>query len=229
MDTRIITATANTTPIRVLAGGLMLMPAVLLGIFGYAHFRDGIANDSAIPVPVSMVAHLSLPKSAYADAAVALANADPRNGDAAIIRTEAGMRTEAGPEQLADALEDGLSHAPASARGWLLLCDARYSSDKPGAARALSQSILLAPREFWLIGLQVLDAARLWSDLDKDTQTRVLVEMRLMWAEPVLRAHLLTVLRSPQAAALATRAFSQDDIRAINRWASREQSRKRAS
>ncbi len=212
---------------RIVGSILLSLPALVLGFFAAAHFSDGLAVDAAIPVPVYMVAQITMPKAAYESAAAALAHADPRNGTAAISRAEAGLHSGALPAGEVSILTYGLLQEPASARGWTLLSEAQLPTDKKSAARALSQALLLAPRDYWLAEARAHDAALLWDHLDTETQTRALEQTRMLWQEPVLRNQLRRLLLTQQGVDLVARAFvgRQDELRAMNRWLSAERRR----
>lgn len=227
MATRATTATASTTTTRLLRlkdvvlGVGLCLPGVLLGTFGYIHFVDGWAQDAAVPVPVYMVAQIKMPKSAYVEAAKALRYADHRNGGAELARAEARVRSGEQGASIVDQIRDGLAHQPASARGWTLLAEVLNPSQEKYAAQSLSQALILAPNDYWLAGARAEDAAQLWPDLDDDARHMAFAQTRLLWQEPQLREQLVDLARTPAGAALISRAFGQDDIRAINRLLSR--------
>jgi hypothetical protein len=195
---------------------------VVLAAFSYSHFRDGVAQDGAVPVPVYMVAQRPLPTVAYVHAAESLAKASARNGEPTLQRTEARMHAGENPANLVPVLEEGLSRIPASARGWWLLSEATASSNKALSTRALSQSIALGPREYWLITPRLNDAAKQWASLDPDTQAASIAQVRLLWETPILQDHLVILCQSAEGTALVTRAFAPDEIRQINRWLARQ-------
>jgi hypothetical protein len=217
--------TINIMPTEIVRSFLLCVLAAMLATVGFWHFRDGVAEDAAIPIPVYMISHNTMPKVAYIDAAFALAMADPKNGIATLQKAEALMRAGNDGRKVVDDIEAGLTRAPASSRGWTLLSEALYPTNKAFAARALAQALILAPREYWLVGPQILDAARLWSELDSDTRQLALAKARLMWSENVLHPHLKTVVATPEGAALMVRSLSSDEIRALNRWLIQERSR----
>ena len=212
---------------RIVGSVLLSLPALALGFFAAAHFVDGLAVDAAIPVPVYMVAQIAMPKAAYEDAAAALARADARNGTAAIARAEAQLRSGASPSTQVPILTQGLLQEPASARGWTLLSEALLPTDRRDAARALSEAMVLAPREYWLVEARAHDAALLWVNLDAETQTRALEQTRMLWEEPILRGQLRRLLFTREGVDLAARAFAgrQDELREMNRWLSAERRR----
>ena len=214
-----------------LTAALMLIPALMLGVYALPHFMDGVARDGAIPVPNYMIAQIAMPRAAYVDAVMALRQASPRDGDAAIARAEAALHAGAPPFSQVPVLTQGLSQEPASARGWLLLSNVWASTtDKKKAAQALAQALVLAPHEYWLIGARARQAALLWPYLDTDTQALALEQARMLWEEPLVRSQLPPLLSSREGARLVTRAFAgqPDELREMNRWLSaqaRQQSR----
>ncbi|GAA0553824.1 hypothetical protein GCM10008941_37300 [Rhizomicrobium palustre] len=182
------------------------------------HWRNGVANDGAIPVPVYMVSQRPMPSLAYRHAIDALSAANPKDGIAAIAAAEAALRAGLPRGEVISRVRKGLTAEPASARGWLVLAEALTPTNKRMAAEALSQSLMLAPHEFWLAGPQSVDAAALWPDLDGDTQQAALRNARQLWDYPPLREHFFAVADTPGAASVLNRAFSADEIRYINRW-----------
>jgi hypothetical protein len=199
---------------------LLLLPALALGTSAWAHFADGVAVDAAIPVPVYMIQQIAMPKVAYEDAAAALSKADARDGEAAVARAEAALHGGAMSADGAALLVQALTQEPASARGWTLLAEAQEPADKKSAARALSQALLLAPRDYWLIGARAQDSARLWAELDRDTQALALEQARMLWEVPELRDQLRHLLTTPKGVALVAKAFAgrEDELRTMNRW-----------
>jgi len=216
---------------QVVTSVLLLLPALALGYFSWAHFVDGLVIDAAIPVPIYMVQQIAMPRAAYEDAGAALARADARDGDAAVARAEAALHSGALPASQVPLLIHGLMQEPATARGWTILSEALLPTDKKGAARALSQALVLAPRDYWLIGARAQDGALLWPELDPDAQTLALEQTRMLWEEPVLRDRLRRLLFSPQGVALVARAFAgrRDELRSMNRWLSQVRQRPPAS
>ena len=206
---------------------LWLVPTVVLVLAAVPHFLDGLAVDAAIPVPVYMIAQVPMPKSAYEDAVVALGRADPRDGNAAIARGEAALRSGARPLSQVPMLSEGLMEEPASARGWTLLSEAWMPTDKKKAARALAQALLLAPNEYWLAEARLQDAALLWPYLDADARLEALEQTRMLWEEPLLRNQIRPLLFSKEGVALVAHAFAnhQNELRDMNRWLMLERQR----
>jgi hypothetical protein len=216
---------------RIASGILLLLPAILLACFGVVGLRNGTAEDAAVPVPIYMVAQVPMARAAYADATAALAHADRRNGEAIITRAEAEWHVSAPPTEVASLLTAGLMEEPASARGWTLLSEVLVVTDKLKAADALTQALVLAPREYWLIEARARDAAILWPELGNDSQAMALEQARMLWKEPVLRNQLRLILQTPEGVSIINQAFADqpDEIRAMNRWLRRERERETTS
>lgn len=209
---------------KTLSGGIirfvLLLPAAVLCICGYAHFRDGAVVDAAIPVPSRMTALIPVPRVAYVDADNVLREADARDGEALIARAEAQMHATKPSVAQTPLLIAGLSQEPASLRGWVLLSQARQSEDRAKAAQALSQALLLGPYDYWNVYLRARQAASLWSALSPDEQAEALEQTRMLWEVPVLRTRLRQFLFDPDDVSLAARAFvgRNDEVRQMNRW-----------
>ena len=133
------------------------------------------------------------------------------------------MRAGAPASTLVAAIKDNLRLAPASSRGWTLLSEVVSPSDKKLAGVALAQSLLLAPRDYWLAAPRLIEAANLWPDLNTETRKGALRQARLVWETPQLRAQLSVLSQSKSTAALLSRAYSEDEIRMLNRMLSRDQ------
>lgn len=199
-----------------------LVPSAALALFGFLRFADGLARDSAIPVPGSMIAGERLVKGAYTAAYDALAKADQSDGDAAIVRAEAARFARL-PEPLQmRLLEQGLIRSPASVRGWTLLAISSADSNPRLAALALGQALVLSPADFWTADMRAVAAAGLWNYLDKDAQDEALAQTRLLWEEPILRPAILDLLPAPGGAQLVTRAFARnkEELVFLNGWVS---------
>jgi hypothetical protein len=202
---------------RRLATVVLLLPGLCLAYFGYAHFTDGAAQDGAVPVPVAMVAQISLPKAAYDDAVKSLTGASLRDGDAQLVRSEALFNGGRAPSEIVPLIEEGLRHAPASARGWTLLAEAQQPSQPKKAAAAISLAFLLAPRDYWIAAARVRAAGLLWPSLDGETRLAAEKQARLLWHEELLRPQIVIAAQTDAGAALLTRSFQESEIRDISR------------
>ncbi len=212
-------------PLKGLVAILVGLPGVALAWFALPHFQNGLALDSAIPVPNYMIRQAPMPPVAYKRAASALARANAEDGTAQVAQAEASIDGgEPGAKQIAR-LEQGVRDAPPVPRGWMLLSESLAPVDKTKAAKALSQALVLAPYDYWLAGLRARDAAMQWDQLDSDTRAMALRQVQLLWDDQHLRIYLFPLLSSKEGIALVTRAFSgrPDDMRALNRWLSLEQ------
>jgi hypothetical protein len=201
-------------------GVFLCVPGILLIAFAGTPLRDGIAVDSAIPVPIYLIRQSPLPKSVYNQAAMTLDRADPADGDAHLLAVEAALHAGAIPAVEIAAVQNALEHSPANARGWMILSDVTASADRGRSAAALGQSILLSPYDFWLAEPRAERAALLWPSLDKDTRALAMRQTLLLWEAPDLRQKMRLLLTKPQGVALAQYAFKdhQDELRDFNRW-----------
>lgn len=199
---------------------LLLLPAIFLGSFSLSHIADGIAVEKAIPIPNYLIMHKLVQPSTYRDAMIALKNAAGDNGEAEIIRAESAANLGVPPLTQVKILESGLKHQPASARGWLLLSEAYQKNDKKKAAAYLSTAMMLAPRDYWLIGIRVRDAAVLWTELNFETKKNTLEQAQMLWDVPLLHDQLRAVLASADGVQIIKLAFKNrpDDVREMNRW-----------
>ncbi len=199
---------------------LFALLTAALGVGGWSRFHDGLARDRALPVPYQMLRGQAVSRSEYLRAAAALDAADPRNGNSAIVRAEAAMNAGPADSRRVGALEDALENDPASARGWTLLSRALMDANRPAAAAALSQALILAPYDFWVVKGRVQMAAPLWSEMDPDARARALEQVRLLWEEPLLRPQLRWVLSAPGGVGIVNRAFAdrRDEMVEMNRW-----------
>jgi hypothetical protein len=212
---------------RLVMAAALLIPAIALGILGLQQLWDGMARDAAVPVPLYMVEQVSMPTAAYRGAAEALARANARDGEALLQRGEALLRTSAPAATVVAIAEKGLLLEPASARGWTVLAEALMVSDKAKAAEALSQALILAPRDYWLVAVRAQDSALLWDQLDSDNRQIAIGQARMLWQEPALHPMLFKFLKTPVGTAFETKAFvgEPDEIRAMNRWVRTEMRR----
>lgn len=89
------------------------------------------------------------------------------------------------------------------------------------ATDALEQSYMLAPKDYWLKRPRTIDALALWPSLDPFTRGLVLEDIRYMWRTPATRSWLLDIVASSTGARIVGQALAPDDIRALNRYISR--------
>lgn len=199
----------------------LVLPAIFLVWATWRSVPDGFAREAAEPVPSWMILRVEMPASVYRKAAIMFSRADPENGAAHLAEGEADMLGGAPAKTVLPVLGQGLSRQPASVRGRVLLAEARLQAGMPKkAAEALSQALLMAPDDYFLIGVRVRDAARLWPDLDADARNRALTLTRRLWRDPQLRPQLRAVLGETSGVEMVSRAFAgqPDEIRLMNRW-----------
>jgi hypothetical protein len=216
---------------RVFPGGVtwvlravMLAPAAALLIAALPRFASGMAQEAAFPVPPYMNTGHILPVKAYRQTAMLLAGTPKADGESAIAAARAAyLAGNIGPQVIAG-LDSGLSHAPASAAGWTLLAVLRSSSSKAEAADALTVSLELAPREYYLAAWQMRSAATLWGDLSLDARSDAMREIREMWSgDRNMRRMIRDVMDTDGGAQLVAAAMADqpEELRALNRMVMR--------
>ncbi|HWF63439.1 MAG TPA: hypothetical protein VN685_02385, partial [Rhizomicrobium sp.] len=128
------------------------------------------------------------------------------------------------PELALSIVEDGLSHAPADARGWILLASLLKDRDPQGAAKALALAFELAPLEYYLIVPRTALGAQLWDHLSNPERRKILSDAHAIAVNPARRDDLRVLLDTPAGATLVTRALGNDPegIRKLNRDLARE-------
>lgn len=202
----------------------LLVPVLLLILVATPRLKSGFAIDAAYPVPVLMIADFSLPQTSYLDTAAILATAHPDDGETILQRAEALSLAQPQSELVVELLQDGLEKSPASVRGWALLAGQLDAVDQQRAARALGQSFLLGPYEYYVAPKRVRQAATLWDELALDARATALEQTRLLWTEEALNDEILRLLDTQGGSQLLARAFvdEPEELRAINRWVTTE-------
>ena len=197
-----------------------LLPLGLAAV-GIPHLIDGLAVEAAFPVPVYIQMDAPLSRKTYQQAARALAKGDVRDGERSVFQAEAlenaGQRSN---QVLLPVLENGLSHSPADARGWTLMCELLMPVDQRRAADALSISLTLSPNDYYLVDRQVRDAGELWDVLPEDVRQVAINAAPNLWSIPDLRESIRPVLRTKGGPELMSRAFrfEPEQLRQLNRW-----------
>lgn len=206
----------------IFAGILFVTPALLLAAGGFIQLSNGLAVNSAFPVPLSLSTDRPMPRLAYHDAAEGLARANTQDGESRISLSEARYRAGDASPAVLMVTQNGLLHAPASAEGWAFLAELLTRSDPSRAAKALGQAFTLAPFDYFWAGRRAQVASHLWDNLDSETKSSVLNEVRILWSDPSLRDGLLPLLDNPDGSKLVTQAHAgdPDTLRALNRFVS---------
>ena len=199
--------------------GSFTLPIVLV-LVAAPRFVSGLATEAAFPIPIYLSMNVRVPTESYRIARDRLMRADPSDGDAKIAQAEAGIYSGANPISTVQILEEGLSLAPASARGWMLLAEQSAHSDTKRAALALTVSLELDEFDYWLVDRRIRDAALLWHVMPVAGKGYTFRQIRLIWQTPILRARIEPLLAEQGVAAIFSRAFAGDreTLRAINRW-----------
>jgi hypothetical protein len=203
---------------------LFLLPAVLLTIAAIPRLVSGLAQEAAFPVPAYIEKNFPLPRKSYDVAATALSHAPPADGATQIARAEAAHLAGNDDALVIPILENGLSHDPASARGWTLLSEVLRKTDRARSAKALAISLEIAPYDFFLAGRRARDGALVWDVLAADARPALLRVAAQLWNEASLHGEIVPLLNTPGGAALMTRALADDpnQIRELNRWVTRQ-------
>ena len=201
---------------RVLA---LLLPSALI-VVAIPHLIDGVAYESAFPVPVYTEMNIEMPRRAYIRAANALAQGIPRDGDRAVMEAESEADAGAAPTKVLPILTEGLSRSPASPRAWILLAEQLSRTDRKRAGEALSVALTIAPNDYWLLGRMERDAGSLWDVLSRDARDVAVNAAPALWKDPQLRPYIRPVLGTRGGPKLMTSAFwfDPEELRALNRW-----------
>lgn len=201
----------------------LIAPAVLIVLAAIPRLVSGLAEETAFPAEPYMQMNVPLVRKYYADTTYILSHAPGSDGDTQMWRAEA-LLGSGDPNKAAHVAQGALMHAPSSARGWIVLAGALERSNPEKAAHALSLSLLLAPREYFLIPPRVQIGAALWDRLPKSAQDRLLDDVRWLIANPDLRPAVHRLLMVKGGPALVTRALMDEphELRALNRSLARD-------
>ena len=197
----------------------LLLPLALIAV-AIPHLIDGVAFENAFPVPVYTEMNVAMPRTAYANAANALAQGMRRDGDRAVLQAEAEANAGAAQADILSVVTSGLSRAPSSPRGWTLLAEELSKADRKQAGVALSVALTLAPNDYYLLARMERDAAYLWDDLSPDARDVAVNAAPTLWKFPELRVYIRPVLAMRAGPKMVTSGFRFDpeELRAMNRW-----------
>lgn len=201
----------------------LLLPAVFVTALAVPRMISGLALEAAFPVPAYIAKNVILPRKTYAAAANALSHASLADGETQIFRAEAAHFAGEPDARVAAIVENGLSHDPASARGWTLLCEVLRKTDRKRSAKALAIALELAPYDYFLAGRRARDGALVWDVLAQDDRAFLLRQAKLLWTEQQLHGEIIPLLDAPGGAVLMTTALKDDpdQIRKLNQWVTR--------
>ncbi|MGB8363043.1 MAG: hypothetical protein ACLQUZ_06730 [Rhizomicrobium sp.] len=202
----------------------MLLPACVVIILAVPRLLSGFALEAAFPATAYLAMNVPLPQTTDRSIVQILSHAPVADGETQVLRAEAAADGQFSPATTIEMTTTALAHAPAAARGWLVLAELVRDRHRNEAASALSLAIELAPREYYLVGLQARAGAPLWDALPEDVQAKLLNDVRLVAHKTELRSDLWALLRVPGGPALLTRAFAghPEQLRALNRSLARE-------
>lgn len=201
----------------------LIAPAFLIMLAAIPRLVSGLAEETAFPAEPYMQMNVPLVPKYYSDSAYILSHAPQSDGDTQMWRAEALLRS-GDAKDAASVAQNALMRVPSSARGWMVLAGALAASDPKKAADALSLSLMLGPREYFLIPPRVRVGAPLWPRLAKSAQDRLLDDVRWLVANPDLRPAVHELLMVNGGPALVTRALAEDphELRALNRSLARD-------
>ena len=203
----------------------LLVPSILLAVGGITHLKNGIAVDSAFPVPLTLSTDTVVPRVAYRDAVDSLEYSNIHDGAAQVALAESRFRAGENGSKIKDAVVNGLRAAPSIAEG-LSPFMRKYLRARippmPPKVCAFAQSITLDPYGYFWTARRAIVASRLWDYLDSDSRAAALREVHVLWDDPGLRDNLLVLVAEPDGARLVTRAYVSDTtaLRTLNRWIS---------
>ena len=202
----------------------MLLPACVVVTLAVPRLLSGFALEAAFPATAYLAMNVPLPRATDRSIAQILSQAPLADGETQVLRAQAAADAQFSPATTIEMTTTALAHAPAAARGWLVLAELMRDRRRNEAASALSLAIELAPREYYLVGLQARAGAPLWNVLPKDVQAKLLNDARLVARKTELRSDLRALLNVPGGPALLTRAFADhpEQLRALNRSLARE-------
>ncbi len=185
----------------------LLVPAIAIVCAAVPRLVSGLAEEAVFPAEPYMQMNVPLVKSFYAGTARILGEAPAADGDTRMWRAEALLKSGAA-NKAARAARHALARVPASARGWMVLAQAQERSDPKKAADALALSLVLGPREYFLIPPRVKIGAVLWPYLPQAARRRLLDDVRWLAAQEQQRGALRALFASKDGPALVTRALA---------------------
>jgi len=197
-----------------------------LGVIAAALPRliEGIALERAFPDSALVMTNVGLPAASYLHLEKTLSSLPASDGETRILAAEAAVDAGRPPVSVLPAVEDGLSRAPADARGWILLASMVKDQDPQRAAKAFNLAFELAPLDHYLIVPRTALGAQLWDHLPTGERHTILSDARAIATNDNRRDDLRALLGTPAGAALVTKAFENDPegIKKLNRDLTRE-------
>lgn len=202
----------------------LALPALAILTAAVPRLVSGLAQETAFPATAYIAMNVALPPPSYNATAQVLSHAPLADGETQIARAEAANRVHEPAGVTIPVVKAALTHAPASARGWILFAELLRQRDPKEGAAALSLAIELAPHEYYLISPRVQAGAPLWNYLPQDARETLLDDTHLLIANSEFHQTLRALLRAPGGPALVTRALAghPDELRALNRSLARE-------
>jgi hypothetical protein len=216
-----------------LAALLYLAVPVLLVIMAWPRFTAGLAVMDVQPVVTDRMYARAIPPAALSAAAADFGAAVPSDGESRIWQAEMlAVLAKDDVARLRDIrtmLIDGLKNAPASTRGWTLLCEIDAKLDLSQGAACFDTAFYIGPYDWFVSRRRSELSAVLWPLLDQDTKDAAARRMKTMWDTQIsddypMRNILYDVDKQASGPALLQAAFATDpdELRAFNRWLIRQ-------
>lgn len=201
---------------RVALSVFLMVPPVWLAVMAVPRLEAGLAATHTEAILSDRRLSYAIPARESLRAESALASALPTDGESEIWRAELlAVRSahDLSSLETARALAlEGLSHFPASTRGWTLLCEIDVKLDRSRAPACMDTAFYVGPFDWYVAERRTILSAYLFPQLDADTQDAAARRLRLVWEDPQLRAVAYEAAREPNGAALVSAAFREDPL-----------------
>ncbi|MDE2463540.1 MAG: hypothetical protein KGO02_07500 [Alphaproteobacteria bacterium] len=197
----------------------VLAPALIIIALALPELSDGLGRVSAEPASEYIKSNVELTSLDYAEAQKALLSTPPADASAHLLAVEAGMLRGERTTVLLPQAKAALALDPGDARGWIVYARLNEPRHLTTAARAVSFSFHLAPREFFLIVPRLYAAAPIWQRLTPSDQALLFAEVRAAGGDTKLHPALIAAMREPGGRAMVTAAYygRPHALRALNR------------
>lgn len=186
---------------------------------------SGLNWEATFPVPDYMLLDASLPDGFSYDAtAAALAGTSEADGRAQILRAEAMRLAGVEREIVLPVVEQGLSTAPGSTLGWIILAELEAAHDRERAGKALALALKTAPYDYRFVFRRARLGTALWQLLPAEEQDILFRQSRFLFThQPMRQRYLNDILLAPGGPELMGRSFAGDpeELRALNRFIER--------
>ena len=195
---------------------VLLIPPVLLATMAVPRLGAGLAQAKIEDVISDRRLGYEILPARSEIAERSLSRALPADGDSEIWRAELiavrGSHDKAELRTAQALVVDGLSHAPASTRGWTLLCEIDFSIVRADAPACMNTAFYVGPFDWYVAQRRTVLSAVLFPKLDADTRAAAARRLKLVWEDPGLRWVAYEAANQPNGAALVSAAFADDPV-----------------